>query len=145
MAGGGSWRRVGLWSAALAGACGHPSTAPEAGPSIVDSDSGGLPLPTDCDDARTDGGSSAAEVCNGRDDDCDGRVDDADIDLDPASATPWYADADGDGYGDPYVAGTACTPPAGTTAVAGDCNDGDPTFTRSPQSCVVGWMTIAMA
>ncbi|QCR21029.1 Ig-like domain-containing protein [Pontibacter sp. SGAir0037] len=39
--------------------------------------------------------------------------------------TVFYADADGDGYGDAASAVTACEAPAGYIARAGDCNDAD--------------------
>jgi hypothetical protein len=65
-----------------------------------------------------------AEVCNGLDDDCDGLVDDEDPDL--VGAPTWYADADGDLYGDPAVSTDACVQPAGYTADATDCADADP-------------------
>ena len=35
-------------------------------------------------------------------------------------ATLWYADADGDGFGDPAVSQSSCTQPVGFVAVAGD-------------------------
>ncbi len=73
---------------------------------------------TDCDDSDTAVNPAATEVCNGIDDDCDGTVDIGAID-----ATVWYADADGDGYGDPGVPATGCTAPAGYVADSTDCND----------------------
>ena len=42
---------------------------------------------------------------------------------DCSTPSVWYRDADGDGFGDPSVAQSACMPPAGYVAVAGDCND----------------------
>jgi hypothetical protein len=45
-----------------------------------------------------------------------------------ACATPtttFYADADGDGYGDPASAQESCLPPAGYVQDAGDCDDTD--------------------
>jgi len=75
---------------------------------------------TDCDDARAETNPGAPELCNGFDDDCDG-----DIDEDSAGdATNWYADADGDTYGDPNVFVTSCAPPAGYVADGTDCDDG---------------------
>ncbi|MBM4369389.1 MAG: putative metal-binding motif-containing protein, partial [Deltaproteobacteria bacterium] len=77
----------------------------------------------DCDDNDKAISPSASELCNGVDDDCDG-----DIDEDSAlDASTWYADADGDGYGDGSVATTACAAPVGYLADATDCDDGDAT------------------
>jgi hypothetical protein len=39
--------------------------------------------------------------------------------------TDWYTDSDGDGYGESGDTVTACTAPAGTAAVDGDCDDSD--------------------
>jgi predicted outer membrane repeat protein len=78
----------------------------------------------DCDDGHAWAHPGADEYCNGYDDDCDGVVDNAAVDeLD------WYADADGDGYGDPSsVVATACSQPAGTVADQTDCDDSDPSI-----------------
>ena len=40
--------------------------------------------------------------------------------------TDWYADADGDGYGDPASSITITIPPAGYVANPDDCDDSDP-------------------
>ena len=79
----------------------------------------------DCADDDPDISPGAAEVCNGRDDDCDGRVDDADPDVDTRAGGTWYADTDGDGFGDAAAAVTACTQPAGAVGDATDCDDTD--------------------
>ncbi len=75
---------------------------------------------TDCDDADGAVNPAATETCNGLDDDCDTLVDDADTAADPTS---WYADADGDGYGDASVSVSACDAPSGYVANNEDCDD----------------------
>jgi hypothetical protein len=76
----------------------------------------------DCDD--DDGGiyTTAAEICDGVDQDCDGNPDDG-IPL-----LTWYQDIDGDGYGDPVFPSFACSAPRGTVADGTDCADADPTI-----------------
>ena len=76
---------------------------------------------TDCDDLDALQYPGADELCNGEDDDCDGSVDEADA----IDALPWYADADGDGFGDPAAIDIACDPLAGYVADDTDCDDLD--------------------
>ena len=76
----------------------------------------------DCDDADAAVSPDADEVCGGGDEDCDGTVDEADA----VDASTWYADTDGDGYGDPLASAVACAVPAGHVADASDCDDTDP-------------------
>jgi hypothetical protein len=83
----------------------------------------------DCDDADPAVRPDGAERCNGLDDDCDGRIDD-----DAADATPWFTDADGDGFGDPTQVTYACQPPAGAVGNDVDCNDG----TATEGDCAAG-------
>jgi hypothetical protein len=78
---------------------------------------------TDCDDGAASINPGATEVCNGVDDDCDALVDDDDDSL--VGAWTWYADADGDSYGDAASGTVSCTQPAGTVADATDCDDSD--------------------
>jgi len=75
----------------------------------------------DCDDGDPAVFPGAEETCNGADDDCDDAVDE-DVLLD------FWADGDGDGWGDTAVGVQACEAPSGfvSEAWAGDCNDGDP-------------------
>ena len=56
-----------------------------------------------------------------------GQSDDhaADTGCDSAGASSWYADADGDGYGEGASVLTACEPPEGLVAESGDCDDED--------------------
>jgi hypothetical protein len=76
---------------------------------------------SDCDDASSTVNPAATELCNGVDDDCDGVVDEDDA----ADASTWYADSDGDGYGDAASATLACSQPSGHVADDSDCDDGD--------------------
>jgi hypothetical protein len=78
----------------------------------------------DCDDGNGAIHPGAIEICNGVDDDCDGLTDDADTDLDATTGTAVWSDGDGDGWGGDPV-GSFCAPPTGTSAQAGDCDDGD--------------------
>ncbi len=73
----------------------------------------------DCDDAAFGVHPGADESCNGEDDDCDTDVDEADA----IDALTWYADTDGDGYGDPDNTTPACELPAGYLADDNDCDD----------------------
>ncbi len=83
--------------------------------------SGYTSLSGDCDDSDSAISPLASELCNGVDDDCDGSVDE-DSALD---ASTWYADVDGDGYGDPSSSAAACAAPSGHVADDADCDDGD--------------------
>jgi hypothetical protein len=76
---------------------------------------------TDCDDTDPTTYPGATEYCNGHDDDCDGTVDEDDA-LD---AITWYADSDGDTYGDPAVSDIDCYQPVGYVADDTDCDDTD--------------------
>jgi len=79
--------------------------------------------PGDCDDTRADVRPDAQEVCNGLDDDCDTLIDDADDSLDSSTGATFYADSDGDGYGDASSSTAACTQPSGYTSDDTDCDD----------------------
>ena len=77
--------------------------------------------PTDCDDGEAGNNPAATEVCDGDDNDCDGDTDEADA----TDASAWYADADGDLYGDLASATLACDAPPDHVANADDCDDTD--------------------
>jgi hypothetical protein len=92
-------------------------TGPE--PSL-DADGDGYDAGDDCDDADPDVHPGAIELCNGIDDDCD-----AEVDEDASDVSTWYADLDGDGFGDPEVAVSACEQASGYVGNGDDCDDGD--------------------
>ncbi len=75
---------------------------------------------TDCNDALDSQHPDADELCNQQDDDCDG-----DTDEDAIDAGTWYADADGDGYGDAATGTTSCEQPSDLVADDTDCDDAD--------------------
>jgi hypothetical protein len=74
----------------------------------------------DCNDVDASVFPGAVEVCNRVDDDCNGAVDD-----EPSDPRLFYADADGDGFGDPAGALSTCFPTSGYVNNASDCDDGD--------------------
>ena len=91
---------------------------------------------SDCDDSDASQYPGATETCNGEDDDCDGLVDDDDPDT--TGATTWYADADGDGYGDTASAASACSAPSGYVADDTDCDDTDANINPSQDEACNG-------
>lgn len=63
------------------------------------------------------------ETCGDQiDNDCDGEVDEKDA----VDAKTWYADGDGDGFGDKGTSKKACTKPMGFVGNREDCDDTDP-------------------
>jgi len=74
----------------------------------------------DCDDGSADVLPGGTEVCDGIDNDCSGVIDD-----DATDAATWYADSDGDGYGNATSAQLACEAPSGAVADSTDCDDSD--------------------
>jgi len=78
----------------------------------------------DCDEYDSTINPAAIEYCDGTDNDCDG-VGDEDDALD---ADTWYADTDGDGYGDAGSDENSCLQPSGYISDATDCDDDDDTI-----------------
>jgi Putative metal-binding motif/FG-GAP repeat len=104
-----------------------------AAPSLsCDLPAGNVVDATDCDDASPDVYPGQLESCNGYDDNCDGLVDDASA-VDPLS---WYADVDGDQFGDAGAPSRSCLAPAGTVADASDCDDAQANvYPGAPEYC----------
>ncbi len=74
----------------------------------------------DCDDTNDARFPGNPEVCDSLDNDCNDTIDD-----DAVDATEWFADADGDGFGDAEDRQLSCDPPSGFVDNADDCNDSD--------------------
>ena len=72
---------------------------------------------TDCDDTMGAINPGAAEICDGIDNNCDGQIDEG------LALTNYYADTDGDGYGNASVMLASCSAPVGYVTDNTDCND----------------------
>ncbi|MCB9794157.1 MAG: FG-GAP repeat protein [Alphaproteobacteria bacterium] len=84
-----------------------------------DQPSGYVSDDSDCDDSTTGIYPGAPEYCDGTDSDCDGTLDEGDA----VDASTWYADTDGDGYGDASATTSSCDQPSGYVSDATDCDD----------------------
>ena len=73
----------------------------------------------DCNDTNPDISPDALEYCNGFDDNCDTIIDENTAE----DVMTWYADVDGDGFGDEAVPFQACQAPAFYVDTIGDCDD----------------------
>lgn len=97
-------------------ACGlFVSTAAHA-----DADGDGYATEEDCDDTNSEINPTAPELCDGLDNNCDGAIDEG------VTLTFW-ADIDGDGYGDPNNALELCEQQEGYVINSQDCDDGEAT------------------
>jgi gliding motility-associated-like protein len=75
---------------------------------------------TDCDDTDAAVNSGATEVCDGADNDCDTQIDEGVLNI-------YFADVDGDTFGDSFNSTQSCSAPAGFVSDNTDCNDADNT------------------
>jgi hypothetical protein len=76
---------------------------------------------SDCADGDAAIHPGAPEYCDAIDNDCDGTTDGSVVYVD------WYADDDGDGYGDDGDVQNDCLPPSGYVLAPGDCDDAEAT------------------
>jgi len=74
--------------------------------------------PPDCDDGDASINPGAAEVCDGKDQNCNDQSDEG-------LSGVYYADTDGDSYGDPDVSVDGCPKDETWVSQAGDCADDD--------------------
>jgi hypothetical protein len=84
---------------------------------LVDSDGDGYFNDVDCNDNNAAVHPGAPEICDGIDNDCNGQIDEG------LPTSTYYADLDGDGYGNPSSATQLCSPRAGYVTNNTDCND----------------------
>ena len=73
---------------------------------------------TDCNDQNANISPESHEYCNGIDENCDGEIDEDALDR-----ITYYADQDGDGFGNPNLSSVFCQLPEGFSANNFDCDD----------------------
>lgn len=80
---------------------------------------GYAPLSGDCDDNNPNINPAVSEVCDGIDNNCNTSIDES------LALITYYADADGDGYGNPNDSIQNCGPITGYVDNNDDCDDGN--------------------
>lgn len=97
-----------------------------------DLDADGFNFSEDCNDQNPDVYPGAPELCDGIDNNCNGLMDEGLL------TNTFYADADGDEFGDPDISISSCLsiPPTGFVTNALDCADNDTTiYFGAPEIC----------
>jgi hypothetical protein len=89
-------------------------------PVLEDLDGDGYASEDDCNDSDSVIYPGAEELCDGVDNDCDGEIDEG-------VSTTFFADGDGDGFGDPALTAEACQITDGWVTTGNDCDDSEPT------------------
>ncbi|MEL6349175.1 MAG: putative metal-binding motif-containing protein [Myxococcota bacterium] len=87
--------------------------------STVDADADGFTDDVDCNDGNAAVNPDALEYCDNIDNNCDGTVDEPGA----VNAKVYYADTDGDNYGDPATEIKACSETDGVSKDNTDCDD----------------------
>ncbi len=101
-----------------------------SGCGTVDSDGDGHDDGSDCDDTIAAVHPGATERCDGLDTDCNGIVDDV------LEGVALFADADGDGHGDPGAPVLACGESEAVVLDGTDCDDSDgQVHPGAPETC----------
>ncbi len=96
---------------------------------VLDNDGDGYAVTVDCDDNNPLIFPNAEEICDGIDNDCDAAVDEA-------VGFAYFADADGDGHGDPEAPIVACQVGNGVATLGDDCDDTDPSvYPSADEQC----------
>lgn len=88
---------------------------------VADVDGDGYTSDVDCNDNNIAINPGAIEVCDGLDNNCN-------IEIDEFVGSDYYADLDGDGFGDLNNPTVACTQPAGFVTNFDDCDDSAITY-----------------
>ena len=102
-------------------ACSKDDATDDTGSDVVDADGDGFDSTEDCDDDNADVNPDALELCDEIDNNCDGTIDEETAE----DAGIWYADTDGDTFGDPDSSLNACEAPEGYVDNDSDCADDD--------------------
>jgi hypothetical protein len=96
-----------------------PTVTPDGGTDGgIDADGDGYFDTEDCNDNDASVNPGAAEACDGIDNDCDDEIDEG-------MTSAFYADSDGDGFGDATVSDELCEALEGWVPNSSDCDDTD--------------------